>query len=69
MLFQVKYTDMSEEEIQKQMDAMRALDEPMPQVGIFWYDMEDKSFFGVWLIHNSEKTESKILTTRVKKPS
>ena len=27
---------MSEEEIQKQMDAMRALDEPMPQVGIFW---------------------------------
>lgn len=38
---------MSEEEIQKQMDAMRALDEPMPQVGIFWYDMEDKSFFGV----------------------
>lgn len=29
------------------MDAMRALDEPMPQVGIFWYDMEDKSFFGV----------------------
>ena len=22
---------------------MRALDEPMPQVGIFWYDMEDNS--------------------------
>ena len=29
------------------MDAMRALDEPMPQVGIFWYDPQDKSFFGV----------------------
>lgn len=29
---------MSNEEIQQQMDAMRALDEPMPQVGILWYD-------------------------------
>ena len=38
---------MSEKEIQQQMDAMRALDEPMPQVGIFWFDPEDHSFFGV----------------------
>lgn len=38
---------MSDEEIQQQMDAMRALDEPMPQVGIFWYDPQDKIFFGV----------------------
>ena len=29
------------------MDAMRALDEPLPQVGIFWYDLNDHSFFGV----------------------
>ena len=29
------------------MAAMRALDEPMPQVGIFWYDFDDRSFFGV----------------------
>ena len=38
---------MSDNELQQQMDAMRALDEPMPQVGIFWYDPQDKSFFGV----------------------
>ena len=38
---------MSEHEIQQQMDAMRALKEPMPQVGIFWYDLADKCLFGV----------------------
>ena len=38
---------MSEQEIQQQMEAMRALDEPMPQVGIFWYDQENHCFFGV----------------------
>ena len=37
---------MSENEIQ-QMEAMRALNEPMPQVGIFWYDPEGKALFGV----------------------
>ena len=39
--------NMSEKEIQQQMDAMRALDEPMPQVGIFWFDPNDHTFFGV----------------------
>ena len=38
---------MTEKEIQQQMDAMRALDEAMPQVGIFWYDPVDHTFFGV----------------------
>ena len=38
---------MSENEIKQQMDAMRARDEPMPQAGIFWFDLKDKSFFGV----------------------
>ena len=38
---------MSQDEIRQQMESMRALDEPMPQVGIFWYDTEDKTFFGV----------------------
>lgn len=38
---------MSDKEIQQQMDAMRALDEPMPQVGIFWFDSNDHTFFGV----------------------
>lgn len=35
---------MSDKELQQQMDAMRALDEPMPQVGIFWYDPQEHSF-------------------------
>jgi len=29
------------------MDAMRAFDEPMPQVGIFWFDPNNHTFFGV----------------------
>lgn len=38
---------MSQDELQQQMDDMRSFDEPMPQVGIFWYDPSDKAFFGV----------------------
>lgn len=38
---------MSEDELQQQMDDMRSFDEPMPQVGIFWYDPSNKAFFGV----------------------
>lgn len=38
---------MTQDEIQQQMAEMKSFDEPMPQVGIFWYDLEDKSFFGV----------------------
>ena len=38
---------MSDQELQQQMDAMRALKEPMPQIGIFWFDLADKVFFGV----------------------
>ncbi len=30
-----------------QMADMKSFDEQMPCVGIFWYDLEDKSFFGV----------------------
>ncbi len=29
------------------MDDMRSFDEPMPSVGIFWYDPEDHTLFGV----------------------
>lgn len=29
------------------MDAMKAFDEQMPCVGIFWYDTKDKELFGV----------------------
>lgn len=38
---------MSDQELQQQMDAMCALDEPMPQVGTFWFDPNDYTFFGV----------------------
>ena len=40
-------THLSEKEHEEQMAAMRAFDEQMPCVGIFWYDPEDKSLFGV----------------------
>lgn len=30
-----------------QMDDMRSFDEPMPSVGIFWYDPKDHNLFGV----------------------
>lgn len=38
---------MSEQELKQQVEAMRSLDEPMPQIGIFWYDIVDRAFFGV----------------------
>ena len=40
-------TQLSEKEHQAQMDDMKSFDEQMPCVGIFWYDLEEKSFFGV----------------------
>jgi len=38
---------MTKQEIELQMADMKSFDEPMPQVGIFWYDTEDNTFFGV----------------------
>ena len=40
-------TQLTEKERQAQMESMRAFDEEMPSVGIFWYDMTDKVLFGV----------------------
>ena len=40
-------TNLSEIDRQAQMDDMRSFDEPMPSVGIFWYDPEDHTLFGV----------------------
>ena len=40
-------THLSDEEHSVQMEAMKAFDEEMPSVGIFWYDNEDHEFFGV----------------------
>ena len=38
---------LSSEEHSAQMASMKAFDEQMPSIGIFWYDAEDHSFFGV----------------------
>ena len=40
-------TQLSDKDHKAQMDDMRQFDEQMPCVGIFWYDMTDKAFFGV----------------------
>lgn len=40
-------THLSAEESKAQMAAMKAFDEEMPSVGIFWYDQNEKDFFGV----------------------
>jgi hypothetical protein len=38
---------LSDKEHNMQMDDMKSFDEQMPCVGIFWYDPEDHTFFGV----------------------
>ena len=40
-------TTLSHSEKEAIMADMKSFDEPMPAVGIFWYDMTDKAFFGV----------------------
>ena len=40
-------THLDEKGHQAQMDDMRSFDEPMPSVGIFWYDPEEHVLFGV----------------------
>ena len=40
-------TQLTKEEQAAQMKAMKAFDEQMPCVGIFWYDAEENSLFGV----------------------
>lgn len=40
-------THLSDEEHKILLADMKAFDEQMPCIGIFWYDPEDKSFFGV----------------------
>lgn len=38
---------LSEKERKVQMADMKSFDEHMPCVGVFWYDPEEHSFFGV----------------------
>ena len=41
-------TALSDKEKQAIMADMKSFDEPMPAVGIFWYDPEEHDFFGVY---------------------
>lgn len=40
-------TQLTDEQKKMQMNDMKSFDEQMPCIGIFWYDPEDHSFFGV----------------------
>ena len=40
-------TQLSDKDHQAQMADMKAFDEEMPSIGIFWYDPKDHSLFGV----------------------
>ena len=40
-------TQLSDKEHNVQMEDMKSFDEQMPCVGIFWYDLEDNTLFGV----------------------
>jgi len=40
-------THLTKEQHAAQMASMKALEEPMPCVGIFWYDLSDNTLFGV----------------------
>lgn len=50
-------TQLSDKDHKAQMAAMKAFDEQMPCIGIFWYDPEEHSFFGV---HKKELTPGMI---------
>ena len=41
-------TTLSDKEKEAIMADMKSFDEPMPAVGIFWYDPEEHDFFGVY---------------------
>ena len=41
-------TTLSKSEKEAIMADMKSFDEPMPAVGIFWYDLEENDFFGVY---------------------
>ena len=46
-------TQLNDKDRKVQMEDMKSFDEQMPCVGIFWYDPEEHSFFGV---HKKELT-------------
>lgn len=56
-------TQLNDKERAAQMADMKSFDEQMPCVGIFWYDPEEHSFFGV---HKKEVTPKMVEEARSK---
>lgn len=56
-------TQLNDKERAAQMADMKSFDEQMPCVGIFWYDPEEHSFFGV---HKKEVTPKMVEEARFK---
>jgi len=54
-------TQLNDKDRKAQMEDMKSFDEQMPCVGIFWYDPEEHSFFGV---HKKELTPREIEEAR-----
>ena len=54
-------TQLSDREHNLQMEDMKSFDEQMPCVGIFWYDPEDNTLFGV---HKKELTPQMVEEAR-----
>ena len=51
-------TQLSDKEHKAQMEDMKSFDEQMPCVGIFWYDPEDNTLFGVRKKRTQEGTDA-----------
>ena len=56
-------TQLSDKDRKAQMADMKSFDEQMPCIGIFWYDPEEHSFFGV---HKKEVTPRMVEEARAK---
>ena len=56
-------TQLSDKEHNAQMADMASFDEQMPCIGIFWYDPQEHSFFGV---HKKEITPRMVEESRAK---
>ena len=56
-------TQLSDKEHNAQMADMASFDEQMPCIGIFWYDPQEHSFFGV---HKKEITPKMVEESRAK---
>ena len=54
-------TQLNDRDRKAQMEDMKSFDEQMPCVGIFWYDPEEHSFFGV---HKKELTPKMVEDAR-----